>query len=448
MKKPLFLAPLLAAGLYSSAQISSIQKPTKEIKDRPISVNVSPAMIKNTVITNAVYDFSNVKICVDQPLVANNNLPPRNTTVRKAAPRINSDGTLSQIGVSQQPLVASLDKMWSAGEVIKVYLNTNNASERTLFLVKKYAKEWEKYANIRFDFVTDFDAAVVRVRFDKTNQSWSWVGRDVLFNPFRKYTMNFGWFNESTTETEFSRTVSHEFGHVLGFLHEHQSPVSPLVFDKPKTYAYFAQEEMGKWSQADVDLNVINKYSTSNTNFSQYDKYSIMNYIIPAALLVSGPPTTDNYYISGIDAQYARNWYPFPVSGTNAKGSLRTGDDCDDVAFSVEYDVVPANVVEFSLELGAVGNKKVTWWKQIGVPRTNNTETLLWVQNHSLIASENRTSVTAQIPVNEISTNKPISFWKGKFLSVHTKLGFAWDVLPAIRGGCRVKLVWNKDTCL
>jgi serralysin len=448
MKKPFLLAPVLAISLCTTAQIEKIQNRPAVLKDKLVMVNTPPAVLKNTVKLNAAYDFSKVKICIDQPPVANNNLPPRTAPANKAVPKINSDGSLSAVAVSRQPLVAALDKMWNPGDVIKVYLNSNNMSERTRFFVEKYAKEWERYANIKFEFVTSFNDAAVKVRFDKTNQSWSWVGRDVQFNPFRKYTMNFGWFNELTTESEYSRVVSHEFGHVLGFLHEHQSPASPLEWDKPKTYAYFAAEERGKWPADQVDVNVINKYSTSNTNFSQYDPYSIMHYIIPNDLLLSGKSTTDNYMISGTDAQYARIWYPFPVSGKNTTGSLRTGDDCDDVAFTVEYNAVAADQVEFILELGAVGNKKVTWWKQIGVPRTNNTETLLWVQNHSLIANENRTSVTVQIPVNEIDSNKPVSFWKGKLLSIHTQLGFKWNVLPAIKGGCRIRLVWNKDSCL
>ncbi|MEI7737054.1 MAG: hypothetical protein WCI49_16405, partial [Ferruginibacter sp.] len=114
----------------------------------------------------------------------------------------------------------------------------------------------------------------------------------------------------------------------------------------------------------------------------------------------------------------------------------------------VDYNAVPADKVEFTLQLGELNSKKVTWWKQIGIPKTNNTETFLWVQNISLIKEENRTAITIQIPINEIDPNKGISFWKGKILGVHTPLGFKWNVLPAIKGGCRITLSWNKDTCM
>jgi hypothetical protein len=126
---------------------------------------------------------------------------------------------------------------------------------------------------------------------------------------------------------------------------------------------------------------------------------------------------------------------------------LRTNDDCDEVAFTFMYNMVPADKVEFVLTLGETNTKKVTWWKQVGIPMTNNTETFLWVQNHSLIKEENRNSFTIQIPFNQIDINKGISFWKAKFLGVHTLLNYKWNVLPAIRGGCRIILTWNKDVC-
>ena len=110
--------------------------------------------------------------------------------------------------------------------------------------------------------------------------------------------------------------------------------------------------------------------------------------------------------------------------------------------------MVAADQVEFVLSLGETNTKKVTWWKQIGIPRTNNTETVLWVQNHSLIREENRPAASLQIPVNEININRGISFWKAKMLGVHTLLGYKWNVLPALKGGCRITLIWNRDSCL
>lgn len=433
--KSVFITLFFAASLNSAN--AQIQQPVK-VLEKPVTIN------KNIISLPAVYDFSKVKICVDKkPL--NISLPPRSNNAGSPVPRINSDGTISQTAVIQQGLTGATEKMWNPGDVITVYLATNNGSEYIRQQVMQYAKVWEQYANIKFSFITDRKAAKVKVGFFSNGQSWSWLGRDVLGNPLGEYTMNFGWFDAGTTQEEFSRTVTHEFGHVLGFLHEHQSPVSPLQWNLPKTYQYF--KEKNGWDEAGVNDQVINKYARNNTNYSQFDPLSIMSYRIPDDLLLSGTGTPMNSTLSATDKLYARIWYPFPPTGINAIGNIRTNDDCDDVAFSVQYNMVPADMVEFTLELGQFNNKKVTWWKQVGIPKTNGTETFLWVQNHSLIASENRTSITMRIPVADIDFSKSISFWKAKLLGVHTLLPYKWNVLSAIKGGCRISLSWNRDSC-
>ena len=236
MKRNFLLIPVLIINVQVLAQIQKIKVvETTRPAAKPVMVNNPPAVIKNTVPGNIAYDFSKVKICVDQPPAATN-LPPRINNAGNPIPKINSDGSISTTGVIRQGLVAATEKMWNPGEVITVYLSTTNGSDWIRDKVKHYAKEWEKYANIKFEFITDFTAAKIKVGFYSTGESWSWVGRDVLYNPFKKYTMNFGWFDQETPETGFSRTITHEFGHALGFHHEHQSPASPLQWDLPKTY--------------------------------------------------------------------------------------------------------------------------------------------------------------------------------------------------------------------
>ncbi len=429
----------------SQAQFTKTQTTTRPVTKTPVVVNNPPVVMHNTIPTKTAYDFSKVKICVDKIQPAANQLPPRRNTVGTPAPRINSDGSLSQVAVIQQSLSTATEKMWNPGDIITVFLATNNGSDFIREQVKQYARAWEQHANIKFDFITDFNRAKIKVGFINNRQSWSWIGRDVLFNPLQLYTMNFGWFDAATLPEEFSRVVTHEFGHALGFLHEQQSPASSLQWNLAKTYAYF--KTTNNWDPINVDLNVINKYNANHTNFSSYDRFSIMHYEIPDDLLLSGSGAPSNKYLSPTDKQYARYWYPSLPESSSTTGMLRTGDDCDEVHFNFQYNMVSSDKVEFVLNLGETGTKKVTWWKQIGIPMTNNTETFLWVQNHSLIKEENRNSITIQIPYDQININKGISFWKAKFLGVHTLLNYKWNVLPAVRGGCRIILTWNKDVC-
>jgi hypothetical protein len=385
------------------------------------------------------------RICVDR-IISTGYLPDRNFSAVKPVPKINSDGSISQVGVIRQPLAGETNKMWDPGATINVFLE-NTTSSFVQSRVRFYAAEWEKHANIKFRFVNNRNDAQIKVGFDMNDgKSWSQIGKDVLFNPFNVNTMNFGWFSDNTEETEFRRTVIHEFGHALGFIHEHQSPVAGIQWDKEKVYKLFA-EAPNRWSRGEVDVNIFNKYSRTATNFSAYDRSSIMHYFFPAGLTTDGSIFTMNTDLSAIDKQHVRNIYPFPPTPSNSSGTLRTGDDCDEVAFSVEYNRVASTVVEFVIQLGTANGRNVTWWKQVGIPRSGNTETFLWVQNHSLIQSENRTSFSVQIPVAELDASRGISFWKAKFLGVHTLLGYKWNVMPCLTGGSRVVLIWNKDSC-
>ena len=78
--------------------------------------------------------------------------------------------------------------------------------------------------------------AEIRITFDPGN-SWSTVGRDALLVPAGSPTINFGWFADvvtdklvsRVTDQEIRRTVLHEFGHALGFIHEHQSPAAGIL---------------------------------------------------------------------------------------------------------------------------------------------------------------------------------------------------------------------------
>ena len=211
-------------------------------------------------------------------------------------------------------------------------------------------------------------------------------------------------------------------------------------------YAFYAQPP-DNWSREYVDQNIFARYATTLTNYSNYDKLSIMHYPIPADLTTDGSSVGWNSDFSTMDKQWAALVYPFPPTPPTATGALKTGDDCDRVDFRIEYNVVAADIIEFVFELGELNNKKVSWWKQIGIPLTNNTESLIQIQNHSLIASENKTSAIVPIVANTINKQKSIRFWKAKFLGVHTQLGYEWNILPALRGGCRVYLKWNKDSC-
>jgi Astacin (Peptidase family M12A) len=391
-----------------------------------------------------LYNFIDIKTCTDLPPVSSRPLPARLPTNYLTQYKINADGTVSPIAFIRQSLATYTEKMWEPGQTITVGFDVVGGTVDMLDKVKQYAKEWELYANIKFEFLQG-GGGMIRIGF-KQGGSYSLIGRDALLENPNKTTMNFGWL-ASVSDAFARQVILHEFGHALGFVHEHQTFGTAIAWDKEKVYAFYA-EPPGNWTREQVDQNIFNKFSYTSTNYSSFDRQSIMLYPVPKELTITGDSIPWNMDFSPTDKQYAALFYPFPTPPPTAGGVLKTGDDCDEIAFTVEYDAVGRDKVEFNFELGELNGKKVSWWKQIGIPQTNNQDGLMWVQNHSLIPSENNLQSKVLVDFESLNKNGSISFWKAKLFGVHTALSYKWNIMQALRGGCRVTLVWRKDSCL
>jgi hypothetical protein len=364
-------------------------------------------------------------VCLDKA-ASGSSLPPREIPPRP--PRIMSDGSI--IGSTSQPLAGATELMWNAGQTLRVKMMGGTPFVRSK--VRQYAEEWTKYANVRFEFVDPSQYAEIRVAFDPDG-SWSLLGRTALWIPFDFATMNFGWFTDDTPEQELSRVILHEFGHALGLIHEHQSPVSGIQWDKEKVYAFY--EEADGWDRAKVDEQVFEKYKVASTNYSQYDRTSIMHYWIPGSLTLDGIGAPGNNALSVTDKDFIARWYPYPPTPENANGLIRTGDDCDEVDFLVEYGVVGDGEMTFRLAAAS----GLTWWKAIEVP--------IGASDYAMVEVQDGRSAEQTIQRADLDVSRPLRFWKAKVFGVHTRLEFTWDVLFALPGGTRLSLTWKRDRC-
>ncbi len=171
-------------------------------------------------------------------------------------------------------------KLWENGRTLKVrFLDGLPAVQAK---VQAIAKEWESLANLTLEFVTT-GTAQIRISFAEQGFSWSTVGTDALTVASTKPTMNYGWLEPDTSLREYQRVVRHEFGHALGMIHEHQNPAAQgqIPWDKPKVYAYYAQQG---WDKDDVDFNIFQLYTEDSTNHTAFDPTSIMEYAVPDSL--------------------------------------------------------------------------------------------------------------------------------------------------------------------
>lgn len=438
------LVPGDAYNIIISTTANTVIKPirvTREIVQQdPLTmtntgevVPVINSSLDNLTTVPPAYDFSHIRICIDK--IMNNTLPAKTiVTAPPVIPKIKSNGELEEVSTVTQPLSGVTNLMWAPGESISVGFY----SDQTFVItnkIKNYVKEWETYANIKFVFINDVSLAKIKVGFEKDGTSWSWIGRNVEVNSSNQKTMNLGWLDDLTSETEARRIVLHEFGHALGFIHEHQASQSAIPWDKEKVYSFFGGAP-NNWARSTVDLNVFNKYSQQSTNSSVYDRLSIMHYFFPPELTTDGSAFSWNTTLSATDMSFARQVYPFPSSPPTSTGVLLTGDDCDEIEFTVEYNVVHSSEVEFILLPGYDHhNTLVNWWKMIGITQMTGTVSALELNK------------TIKMQANSINKNKPITFAKAKILGVHTALGYTWNPWPAIVGGCRVKFVWRRDSC-
>jgi hypothetical protein len=198
-------------------------------------------------------------------------------------------------------------KLWSIGQVIRVKF-MDSLSNPLRLRIEKAAREWELYANVRFQFVRR-GKAEIRIGLDVRDGSWSYMGRDALYLDSLSSTMNFGWFSDRTPDYEIRRTTLHEFGHALGLIHEHQHPLQNIQWDLEKVYTYYAQTQ--GWKKEDVDQNLFRKYSSVQTQFCQYDPLSIMHYPVSKQLTLDGSEVRWNIQLSAEDKNFIARMYPF-----------------------------------------------------------------------------------------------------------------------------------------
>jgi len=210
------------------------------------------------------------------------------------------------VPVHPQPALAALTgKLWQPGRTLRIaFLDGDPALQER---IAEFAAVWTRHANLHFDFTRDPDAEI-RISFVKPG-SWSYVGVDALSVPINQPTMNFGWLTLSTDDAELERVVTHEFGHALGCIHEHQSPVAGIPWNKPAVYEYYAGPP-NYWTKKQVDINIFERYSAEITQYSQFDPESIMLYPIPNEFTVGDFEVGWNRTLSATDKQYIAALYP------------------------------------------------------------------------------------------------------------------------------------------
>jgi hypothetical protein len=271
----------------------------------------------------------------------------------------------SSTGFSPRAVI-NLTKRWSPGQTLKVAFRGGDSS-----LHKDIAdtiSEWMQYANLQFDFGVDTSSgnyrtwsksdksfvAEIRVSFDQSGY-YSLVANDStnlsVTRPGEE-SLNLEGFDQQRP-SDWKGVALHEFGHAIGFEHEHQSPIAPCDFrfdDDPgyvsttDSFGQFVPDSQGKrpglyttlggppnnWPQAVVDFNLkqLTQDSHAYDVVGPFDKDSIMKYFFPDWMFTSGThsqcyTTAENVILSTGDKAGAAKVYPRAPERIKAASELR-----------------------------------------------------------------------------------------------------------------------------
>jgi len=211
-------------------------------------------------------------------------------------------------------VLASADRLWDNGQVITVaFIQPYPGTLVQQGKVKTVVQEWAKYTNLTFNFINEPEA-MLRITFQPGQGSWSYVAQDNLsIQPSTRPTMNYSAVSTGRAILNTDRRVIlHEFGHAIGFLHEHQSSRrgDKITIKVEAAIEYYTQSP--GWTRELVIQQIIDVYNDSEvSNFSTIDLNSIMIYPMPAALNVEGIEIVYNTVLSNFDKAYGVINYPY-----------------------------------------------------------------------------------------------------------------------------------------
>ena len=119
-----------------------------------------------------------------------------------------------------------------------------------------------------------------------------------------KKTLNYGWID--------AKTISHEVGHVLSMIHEHQNPNGQTISWNEDIVYKWAETTQG-WDKETTVHNIIVKYKVDEINGSDFDPMSIMLYFFPGDLTTNNKGTHQNLRLSAYDVEYLNSVYLYFV---------------------------------------------------------------------------------------------------------------------------------------
>jgi serralysin len=198
------------------------------------------------------------------------------------------------------------DYKWDPGASISIrFLEGDPALQSR---VRDVANTWTTIANLSFDWRAD-GPTDVRIAFQQGNGSWSYIGTVCRGIAEPDPTINFGWLTPDSSDDEVRRVVLHEFGHMIGLIHEHQNPKHAIQWNRPAVIADLSGPP-NNWDEATIENNMFHFYSEDTVIATDVDSASIMMYPIPQSWTLDGFSAGLNSDLTDTDKALIQSVYP------------------------------------------------------------------------------------------------------------------------------------------
>jgi hypothetical protein len=192
--------------------------------------------------------------------------------------------------------------------------------------VAEVARRWMQSTGLQLDFGPADNPRMceatgpsnIRVTFVGLGAR-SFVGKEAKQVPAGLPTMTLGQMDKTVFTEEEDATILHEFGHAIGFQHEHQSPASVCNDEFNWDFLYKKMAAWG-WNRAKVDHNMRRLAPSTRLATTSFDPESIMLYNLSRDFFRTDIATLScfipnkNTAISKTDREAAATVYPAAVS--------------------------------------------------------------------------------------------------------------------------------------
>jgi len=229
-------------------------------------------------------------------------------------PTYESEYGYAHEGDREPRMVMAFTKYWARGRTLKIEF-MNNLPDILKHPFIEAASLWLPYVNLKFEFVTQGPSDIRIAMNDSIHRSE--VGTDALLVPQDKPTMEFNLTqiltnkmvnNQLVKKPDFDRTVLHEFGHMLGAVHEHQHPQSNIPWDQAKLLQLLP---LAGYTEEMIHANILDLYEAADYHYSAYDPDSVMHFDVPNALTQGDFQIINTgKTLSQKDIEFMRSVYP------------------------------------------------------------------------------------------------------------------------------------------